>query len=163
MVFVLFTVSFVFLALLTDRTLLLRWPMPTGVSVLVSVALIGIGAITTSWSVFHFLKVEGTPVPFNPPPELVTSGPYRFARNPMLSGVFLILFGLGFGIKSLSLILAFTPIYILLNVWELKTIEEPELIKRLGEDYLVYRNRTPMFIPKLPRLTRCLSRFMPRR
>lgn len=34
-----------------------------------------------------------------------------------------------------------------INVWELKNIEEPELIKRLGEDYIEYRKQTPMFIP----------------
>jgi protein-S-isoprenylcysteine O-methyltransferase Ste14 len=44
-------------------------------------------------------------------------------------------------------VLIFTPLYVLANVWELKEIEEPELLRRLGEDYLVYRKRTPMFIP----------------
>jgi protein-S-isoprenylcysteine O-methyltransferase Ste14 len=29
----------------------------------------------------------------------------------------------------------------------LKAIEEPELLKRLGEDYIEYRERTPMFFP----------------
>ncbi|MDH3804707.1 MAG: isoprenylcysteine carboxylmethyltransferase family protein, partial [Gammaproteobacteria bacterium] len=90
---------------------------------------------------------HGTPVPFNPPPTLVESGPYRYARNPMLTGVFLLLFGIGFAIQSLSLVLIFTPLYVLANVWELKEIEEPELIRRLGEDYRAYLNRTPMFIP----------------
>ena len=33
------------------------------------------------------------------------------------------------------------------NVWELKNIEEPELIDRLGDEYADYRRNTPMFIP----------------
>jgi protein-S-isoprenylcysteine O-methyltransferase Ste14 len=41
----------------------------------------------------------------------------------------------------------FTPLFILINVWELKAIEEPELLKRLGQDYIEYRKRTPMFFP----------------
>ena len=65
----------------------------------------------------------------------------------MLTGVFLLLFGIGFAIKSLSLVLIFTPLFVLANIWELKEIEEPELIERLGEDYLAYRERTSMFIP----------------
>jgi protein-S-isoprenylcysteine O-methyltransferase Ste14 len=65
----------------------------------------------------------------------------------MLTGVFLLLFGIGFAIRSPSLVLIFTPLYVLANVWELKEIEEPELLRRLGEDYLAYRKRTPMFIP----------------
>jgi len=78
---------------------------------------------------------------------LLTTGPYRFSRNPMLTGVFLLLFGIGFAIKSLSLVVFFTPLFVLVNVWELKEIEEPELVKRLGKDYIAYRERTPMFIP----------------
>jgi protein-S-isoprenylcysteine O-methyltransferase Ste14 len=31
----------------------------------------------------------------------------------------------------------------------LKAIEEPELLKRLGEDYIEYRERTPMFFSGL--------------
>ena len=100
-------------------------------------------------SAYHFLKVKGTPVPFNPPPKVVDTGPYRYARNPMLTGVFLFLFGVGFGINSFSLVFFFTPLYILIHVWELKEIEEPELMKRLGDEYVEYRKRTPMFFPRL--------------
>ena len=41
----------------------------------------------------------------------------------------------------------FITLFIALNVWELKAIEEPELAKRLGEAYLEYKKNTPMFIP----------------
>jgi protein-S-isoprenylcysteine O-methyltransferase Ste14 len=65
----------------------------------------------------------------------------------MLTGVFLFLFGIGFIVNSVSLVFLFTPLYVLINVWELKRIEEPELIKRLGDEYIEYRRQTPMFIP----------------
>jgi protein-S-isoprenylcysteine O-methyltransferase Ste14 len=147
LIFGLFTALFVFFAVLLDGALALRWPIPVTVSELLSIPMMAIGVAITAWSVFHFLKVSGTPVPFNPPPTLVDSGPYRYARNPMLTGVFLLLFGIGFAIKSLSLVVLFTPLYVLANVWELKEIEEPELIRRLGDEYLEYRKRTPMFVP----------------
>ena len=108
-----------------------------------------VGLAVTAWSVFHFLKVKGTPVPFNPPPKVVKTGPYRYARNPMLTGVFLFLFGVGFGVNSVSLVFFFTPLFVLINVWELKKIEEPELMKRLGDEYIDYRSQTPMFFPGL--------------
>jgi len=146
-IFGLFTVLFVYLAVLVDRVLMLPWPIPITVSWLVSVPMMAIGVVVTAWSALHFLKVQGTPVPFNPPPSLVESGPYRYARNPMLTGIFILLFGIGFAIRSLSLVLIFTPLYVLAHVWELKEIEEPELIRRLGQDYLAYHERTPMFIP----------------
>ena len=67
----------------------------------------------------------------------------------MLTGVFLFLFGVGFGLNSVSLVLVFTSLYVLLNVSELKHIEEPELVRRLGDEYIEYRRNTPMFIPML--------------
>jgi protein-S-isoprenylcysteine O-methyltransferase Ste14 len=147
LIFGLFTGLFIFLSLLVDRAIGLPWPVSNSVSLLVSIPMLVIGAALTAWSAFHFLKVRGTPVPFNPPPELVQSGPYKYVRNPMLTGVFLVLFGIGFAVRLLSLVLIFTPLFILVNVWELKKIEEPELARRLGDDYIKYQKKTPMFIP----------------
>lgn len=53
------------------------------------------------------------------------SFPYTITRNPMLTRVFLLLFGIGFLIKSVSLVCIFTPLFILVMAWELKNIEEP--------------------------------------
>ena len=145
------TAGFVLAALLVDRLLSLPSLLPEGVRLPVSIPLMAVGVAVTAWSGFHFLKVKGTPVPFNPPPKLVETGPYRYARNPMLTGVFLFLFGLGFAFDSISLVLFFTPLFIVVNVWELKQIEEPELVKRLGDEYTDYLRRTPMFIPGLGR------------
>lgn len=146
-IFGLFTTLFVLVGLLIDKLLGLPNLAPEGVSISVSAPLIAVGVLVTAWSAIHFLKVEGTPVPFNPPPKVVSSGPYRFSRNPMVMGVFILLFGLGFAFNSISLVLLFTPLYVLFNIWELRYIEEPELVKRLGDDYVEYRRQTPMFIP----------------
>ena len=116
---------------------------------IISTILLIFGLVFVIWSVIHFLKVKGTPVPVNPPPKLVCTGPYVYTRNPMLTGVFFLMFGIGFWIGSFSLILIFTPLFILVNTIELKKIEEPELEKRLGKEYLEYKKRTPMFIPRL--------------
>lgn len=124
-----------------------HWNVITGVPVL------AIGLFFILWSNLHFLRVKGTPVPFNPPPKLVTTGPYAFARNPMVTGVFLLLLGLGIFLGSITLVFLLTPLVILLIVWELKAIEEPELEKRLGKEYVEYKKRVPMFFPWLkPRI-----------
>ena len=150
-IFGVFTALFVLAALWVDRLLSLPSLLSEGARFPVSIPLIAVGVAFTAWSGFHFLRVKGTPVPFNPPPEVVTTGPYRYARNPMLTGVFLILFGLGFAFGSFSLVLFFTPLFILVNLWELKKIEEPELVKRFGDTYIDYQRQTPMFIPGLGR------------
>ena len=115
-----FTALFVAAAIFVDRLLSLPRLLPEGARLPVSVPLILAGLAVTAWSAFHFLKVQGTPVPLNPPPKVVKTGPYRYARNPMLTGVFLFLFGMGFGFNSVSLVFFFTPLYVLINVWELK-------------------------------------------
>lgn len=122
---------------------------PTSLNVTASVPILSIGLFLMLWSLLHFIKAKGTPVPFNPPLKLVTTGPYAHVRNPMLSGVFIVLFGLGILFRSVSLLFIFTPLFILLNVLELRAIEEPELERRLGKEYLQYKKRIPMFIPRL--------------
>ena len=91
-----------------------------------------LGLGVTAWSGFHFIRARGTPVPFNPPPELVTSGPYRLSGNPMLTEVFLLLVGLGVAVSSVSLVLFFVPWFLLINVWELKAIERYTTSGRSG-------------------------------
>jgi len=146
-IFGVFTASFVFAALWIDRLLNLPGLLPDSARLPVAIPVMTVGVAVTAWSGFHFLRVKGTPVPFNPPPEVVTTGPYRYARNPMLTGVFLFLFGLGLAFDSLSLVFFFTPLFVVVNLWELKQIEEPELVKRFGDTYVDYQKRTPMFIP----------------
>jgi protein-S-isoprenylcysteine O-methyltransferase Ste14 len=146
-----FTALFVLAGILVDSLLTLPKLLPESARLPLAIPMLTVGLGFTAWSALHFLRAKGTPVPFNPPPRLVTSGPYGRSRNPMLTGVFLFLLGLGLAMNSVSLVLFFLPLFILANVWELKAIEEPELVKRLGDDYTEYRRRTPMFIPRTRR------------
>jgi protein-S-isoprenylcysteine O-methyltransferase Ste14 len=138
---------FVITAVWLDGRIGMADVLPQALSAVLAIPTIMFAVVMIGWSVFNFLRAKGTPVPINPPPRLVKSGPYAFVRNPMLTGVFALLFGLGFCLRSISLLVVFTPLFILINVWELKAIEEPELIKRLGQEYIEYRNTTPMFFP----------------
>lgn len=144
-------VIFIAVSLRVDKFFGLHKFLNASLDIIVSAPILAIGLFLMLWSVLHFIKVKGTPVPFNPPPKLVTTGPYAYVRNPMLIGVFILLYGFGVLFQSISLVFVFNPLFILLNVLELKTIEEPELEKRLGKDYLEYKKRTPMFIPCLGR------------
>ena len=145
---------FVIMALYLDLLLGLSDIFTGKLNIILSLPVFLVAFILIGWSVQNFLKVRGTPVPFNPPPQLVTSGPYAYTRNPMLTGVFALLFGFGVLFGSVSLLVVFTPLFILINVWELKAIEEPELLKRLGQDYSEYRKNTPMFFPGIGKIFR---------
>lgn len=142
-------VMFIFAALWLDRWLAcLHFAPPLWTMVLAWVIMV-IGCFITFWPVIAFFLARGTPVPFNPPPKLITNGLYAYVRNPMLLGLFIFMFGLGAVLGSLSLIFIFTPLFIVLNVLYIKAIEEKELEKRFGKEYLEYKKRVPMFIPRL--------------
>ena len=121
------------------------WPLA------LSVPLLALGLVFVGWSNAKFFMAKGTPVPLNPPPKVVTTGPYAYVRNPMLTGIFLLLFSFGLLAKSIAVTFLFTPLFVLLNILEIRAVEEPELAKRLGAEYMEYRKRTPMFFPRLKR------------
>ena len=123
-----------------------------------SIFLLGLGWLICAWPAIAFFRSRGTPVPFNPPPKLITIGLYAYIRNPMLLGLFIFLLGLGILFGSLSLIFIFTPLFILINVLYLKAIEEKEMEKKFGMKYLEYKKEVPMFIPKLEAIRNIASR-----
>ncbi len=138
---------FIALALWIDGLLGFPKLFRSPTNIVVSVPVLAIGVFLVLWSNLHFLKVKGTPVPFNPPPKVVTTGPYTYVRNPMVTGVFFVVLGVGLLLGSITLVFIFTPIVVLLSLWELKMIEEPELEQRLGSEYVEYKKRVPMFFP----------------
>ncbi|HIE17346.1 MAG TPA: isoprenylcysteine carboxylmethyltransferase family protein [Dehalococcoidia bacterium] len=144
-------VLFVFASLWIDKQLpvlhfdLAWWNLGLSIFMLV------LGWLIMFWPVIDFFRARGTPVPFSPPPKLITTGLYAYVRNPMLLGMFIFLLGLGILFGSLSLVFIFTPSFIVLNVLYLKAIEERELEKKFGDEYLEYKRRVPMFIPRLRR------------
>ncbi len=139
----------VFLALKADEVFNLSAPVGYPWSCVLSLPLLAVGVFLWLWSVLHFIKVKGTPIPVSPPPALVDTGPYAYTRNPMLTGVFFLLFGTGFAVGSPSLLFFFAPVFVACSVLVFKFIEEPELEKRFGEAYREYRRKTRMLIPKL--------------
>ncbi|MBI3950412.1 MAG: isoprenylcysteine carboxylmethyltransferase family protein [Acidobacteria bacterium] len=138
-------------SLFTDRALAFPRLLPGALGSGVGVLLLAAGLALWGWCVVLFRRARGTPVPFNPPRELVVVGPYAWVRNPMLTGVFACLFGLGFILHSVSMVFVWTPVFLLVNALAVKLVEEPELERRFGVSYSEYRRRVPMFVPKMAR------------
>lgn len=97
-----------------------------------------IGASLISSSMF-VLSREGTSAePFQVPNALVTSGPFRFSRNPMYLGASLVLLGIALFFGSGTPFL-FVPLY--MTVIQLRVIapEEKTMALNFGEGYAAYR------------------------
>lgn len=120
-------------------------------SVIIGSILLALWAFIAGWPVVRFFKARGSPVPLNPPQELVTTGLYAYVRNPMVTGWLSGMFGLGVLLGSITFTFIATPLFAILNVLYLKAIEEREMEKKFGEEYLRYKQKVPMFIPRLKR------------
>ena len=97
---------------------------------------------------FFLRQSAGTNMPWDPAPELILTGIYRYVRNPMHIGVFSIMIGEGMILGSI-LILGFVTFAIILHLFYIPYSEEKGLEKRFGEDYLVYKENVPRWIPRL--------------
>ncbi len=91
---------------------------------------------------------QGTLAPWTPTRRLVVRGIYCYVRNPMISGVLSILLGEAILLGSAPL-WGWFLIALLLNLTYIPLVEEPGLARRFGEDYALYRENVPRWIPRL--------------
>ncbi|PKK81223.1 MAG: hypothetical protein CVT47_03565 [Thermoplasmata archaeon HGW-Thermoplasmata-2] len=116
----------------------------------ISVLLFSIGASLGFWATFVQYKVgKGTPAPDAPTQKLVAVGPYAFVRNPIVLGQMVAYAGFGIFFGSVSFLTIIMPLTVILHVCYLKFVEEKELEIRFGDEYRRYKEKVPMFIPKL--------------
>ena len=129
-----------------------RWSDATLIAWLlrvVGIMLLVVGFGLFSWCVSLFARVgRGTLAPWDPTRNLVAMGPYRRVRNPMISGVALMLSGEALLWGSLALGL-WVCVFILINHVYFVLSEEPGLEKRFGESYRLYKASVPRWIPRL--------------
>ena len=110
-------------------------------------SLISMGSIFLFWSIWAQREIgKGTPMPLMATQNLVVQKPYSYCRNPIFFGVINLFFGISIlfnSISSLVMMLVFSVIILLYT----RFIEEKELEKRFGNEYLAYKKRTPFIIP----------------
>jgi protein-S-isoprenylcysteine O-methyltransferase Ste14 len=90
---------------------------------------------------------EGTNMPWEPAPELIIEGAYRYVRNPMHMGVFLVMLGEGLALRSIGM-LGFALIAALLHLFYIPMSEERGLERRFGQAYRNYKAHVPRWIPR---------------
>jgi protein-S-isoprenylcysteine O-methyltransferase Ste14 len=116
---------------------------------LLGISVLAVGLMLFVASLRRFAtEGKGTLAPWDPPRALVLRGPYRFVRNPMISGVIFVLFGEGLLLLSLPHAI-WAAAFLLLNLLYIPVFEEPQLEQRFGDAYREYRRHVRRFFPRL--------------
>jgi protein-S-isoprenylcysteine O-methyltransferase Ste14 len=112
------------------------------------VCLLGLGLVLFGASLRRFSSEgSGTLAPWDPPRRLVVSGPYRYVRNPMISGVIFVLFGEALLLRSWRHGL-WAATFLGLNLVHIPFVEEPQLERRFGADYREYCRHVRRIVPR---------------
>jgi protein-S-isoprenylcysteine O-methyltransferase Ste14 len=130
---------------------LIVWSTGAGIQPpgLLGLPLIAVGLLLVVSTTRLFATVgRGTLAPWDPTTRLVVRGPYRYVRNPMISGVLFILLGEAALFGSLVLLVWF-GLVLAVNAAYMPLVEEPGLQRRFGEEYERYRAHVPRWIPRL--------------
>jgi protein-S-isoprenylcysteine O-methyltransferase Ste14 len=114
--------------------------------VFVAALLLGVGTCLLLWCVREFYVTgRGTLAPWDPPRHLVTTGPYRYSRNPMYIGVVTILVG-WYALWALSALLIYTLCFAIGFHVRVLLFEEPWAARQFGVDWVAYRDRVPRWL-----------------
>ena len=127
-----------------------HWPggLFDGVLAIAGAVVGAVGLTLFAASLQHFFtEGRGTLAPWDPPRRLVVRGPYRYVRNPMISGVIFILAGIALVMRSVPHA-TWALLFLGLNLLFIPLLEEPDLEMRFGDDYRRYRSAVPRFIPR---------------
>ena len=120
----------------------LGWPMLPGLPLkALGVALVVVGFIPALWaaSLFGRDKTELNPTsPSNR--KLVTDGPYRFTRNPMYLGLFVIMFGVAVWVGAWPMFLVPVAIFATAN-WVHIPYEEAKMRRQFTTEFDDYVRR----------------------
>lgn len=111
---------------------------PTIESLGYGLGIAAIGLALRVWATGHLRKWKG----------LAVSGPYRWTRNPLYLGSFIM--GIGFMLASnrLWLLVIFLAGFVLVY-WPVMRREEGELAAGYPGDFPAYRSQVPLFFPSL--------------
>lgn len=110
------------------------------------------GLCLFTWCVALFWRIgKGTLAPWDPTRKLVAAGPYRWVRNPMITGVAAILAGQAV-FRGSWILAAWALLFVTINHIHFVFFEEPGLERRFGDSYLEYKKAIPRWLPSLSAL-----------
>jgi protein-S-isoprenylcysteine O-methyltransferase Ste14 len=105
-----------------------------------------VGVAIALWCFYNFIfSGKGTPVPIDPPKNLVVCGLYRYMRNPMYLGILLILAGEALFFESYVMCIYAACLFCLFQAFIIG-FEEPSLKAKFGKEYEEYCQSVPRWL-----------------
>ena len=123
----------------------LRWTMAA--HVVVAVGMLMLGGLAMLVAFVGFLKARTTVNPLNPDKTtaLVTSGIYRYSRNPIYLGDVLVLFGWSMYLQSAAALVLIALFVMYINRYQIEP-EENALLEKFGQHFESYKRTTRRWI-----------------
>ena len=113
---------------------------------ILGMVLIVVGAFNYIYCSFLFMRFgKGTPLFTQSPTKFVEKSLYKYSRNPMYLGHFLIFLGEFLFFGKILLLLYLFLMFIVFNLMVIY-YEEPSLLKKFGTEYINYLKRVPRWI-----------------
>ncbi len=129
-----------------SRLLPLSWPgVDDTPARLVGLGIGALGVVLIIASIVTLRRHQTTVLPDRAATALVTTGPYRFFRNPIYLGDVMLLFGLAEFTKNVWFVIAATLFAVLVTPLQIVP-EERHLEARFGNAYLEYKKRAKRWI-----------------
>jgi protein-S-isoprenylcysteine O-methyltransferase Ste14 len=123
------------------------WPGPVWLHIpVLGIALVVLGLIPPVSAVLLFRRVGTELNPTSPANrELVTSGPFRFTRNPMYLGLVIVSLGVAFWVGAWPMFLAPLASFATSN-WVHIPFEEAKMRRQFGEAFDAYVGRVRRWV-----------------
>ncbi len=125
----------------------LGWPKFLGLPLApLGIALVAVAWIPSVWAIVLFRR-EGTEVSPTSPANrtLVTSGPYRFTRNPMYLGLVIVTLGIAVWVGAWPMFIAPIAVFATAN-WIHIPFEEDKMRRQFGATYDGYVRRVRRWV-----------------
>lgn len=126
-----------------QRDNIVLWTFFLGIAIFLAGLLLAVSTIRL------FSKLgNGTLAPWDPTSKMIITGPYAYVRNPMITGIVLMLIGEALMFASWAIGI-WTVVFLIINMIYFVLSEEPGLRKRFGKEYEEYCRNVPRYIPRL--------------
>ena len=112
---------------------------------------LNLGGILALWStIIMYKSKKASPSPFSLPKKVISTGPFKYVRHPMMWALHFVIIGQILVNNSLFIVIWFI-IWLRFSILYIDKYEEPYLISIFGDEYLQYCINTPRWIPNFLR------------